>query len=193
MCGSGTILIEAAHIAMNKAPGLGKRKFGFQNWKDFDLDLWLRLVDEAEAQVHPPKGIIFGSDNSGKSLEIAARNIERAGLKDLIKLEKLDFKDARSPEGGGLLVINPPYGERLEEDDHALDEFYKALGDAFKQHWKGYEAWVLSGNLRSLKRLGLRPSKRVPLLNGAIDCRFNKYELYGGSREKPKKQAAEEA
>lgn len=181
MCGSGTILIEAAQIAMDIAPGLGQRRFGFQNWKDFDRALWHRLVMEAEGRKHPPKGIIFGSDISSDSLDIAQRNIERAGLSEYIKLNCKNFADARPPEGPCLLVLNPPYGERLDDPD--LDAFYKLLGDTFKQHFQGSEAWVLSGNLSALKRLGLRPSKRIPLWNGAIDCRFNQYELYGGTRE----------
>jgi putative N6-adenine-specific DNA methylase len=142
---------------------------------------------EAEARKHAPKGIIYGSDISSESLEIAQRNIERAGLDEYIQLNCRNFADAVPPEGAGILVINPPYGERLDDPD--LDAFYKLLGDTFKQKFKGYEAWVLSGNLAALKRLGLRPSKRIPLWNGAIDCRFNKYELYSGSREKGKETA----
>lgn len=182
MCGSGTLLIEGAAIATRFAPGLWRRdRFGFQRWRGHDAALWDRLVAEARAQVRKPDGQIFGSDISAETVRIARRNIERAGMADAIKVTVQDFKDARPPEGGGVIVCNPPYGERLTVE--AIDAFYGQLGDTLKQHCKGYDAWILSGNIQALKRLGLRASRKFQLFNGAIECRFHKFELYAGSRE----------
>ncbi len=181
MCGSGTLLIEAAWIAMDYAPGLCREGFGFQNWADFDAALWKQLVAEAKEQIHPPAALIFGSDISQETVEVAERNIQRAGLEGLVQVSCQDFRDTRPPDGGGILVTNPPYGERLQIME--IEEFYAELGDTFKKYYKGYDAWVFSGNLDAIKRIGLRASRKFPLFNATIDCRFNKYELYAGTRE----------
>jgi putative N6-adenine-specific DNA methylase len=182
MCGSGTLLIEGAWIAKNIAPGLCREGFGFQQWRDFDAHLWELMVAEARAQVRHLTGQIFGSDISAETIELAQRNIQRAGLEGMITLTVQDFRDARPPGEGGLIVTNPPYGERLEVEE--IDTFYAELGDVLKQHCKGYDAWILSGNIPALKRLGLRASKKIPLFNASIECRFHKFELYAGTRER---------
>jgi putative N6-adenine-specific DNA methylase len=188
MCGSGTLLIEGTMIAMNMAPGLNREGFGFQKWGDFDANLWKLIVKEAKAKIQQPKGTIVGSDIAQVTVELARRNIQRAGLDKVIQVQCLDFKDSRPPENGngGLLVTNPPYGERMEIE--VIEEFYKALGDTFKQHYKGYTAWVLTGSPEGLKRVGLRPSKKIPVFNAAIECRFAKFELFAG--RKPSAEAA---
>jgi putative N6-adenine-specific DNA methylase len=182
MCGSGTLLIEAAGIAMDLAPGLCREGFGFQRWADYDESLWNSLLQEAKDRIHPPSGTISGSDVDAETVDIARRNIERAGLKGHVQVRCQDFTDARPPAGGGLLVTNPPYGERMEVEE--IEDFYKSLGNVLKQHYKGFDAWVLSGNTAAIKRIGLRANKKIPLLNGGIECRFHKFELYDGTREK---------
>jgi putative N6-adenine-specific DNA methylase len=182
MCGSGTLLIEAAQIALNIAPGLSRPGFGFQTWRHFDPQLWQQVVAEAEDAVVPQRHLIYGSDIDPATVALARRNIDRAGLSELITVTCQDFRDARPPgDEGGMLIMNPPYGDRLELD--AIDTFYSELGDTLKQHFQNHEAWILSGNLEALKRIGLRASKKIPLLNGPIDCRFQRYELYQGTRD----------
>lgn len=190
MCGSGTLLIEAAQIALNIAPGLSRPGFGFQTWRNYDPQLWQQLVAEAEDATIAQRAEIYGSDISPATVELARRNIDRAGLSELITVECKDFRDAR-PIGdeGGLLIMNPPYGERLELD--SISTFYSELGDTLKQHFQNHEAWILSANLDALKRVGLRASKKIPLLNGPLDCRFQCYELYAGTRETKAKAAPE--
>jgi putative N6-adenine-specific DNA methylase len=182
MCGSGTLLIEAAQIALNIAPGLSRPGFGFQTWRNYNAELWQQLVAEAEAATVPQRAEIYGSDISPATVELARRNIDRAGLSELITVECKDFRDARPiGDAGGLLIMNPPYGERLELD--SISTFYSELGDTLKQHFQNHQAWILSANLEALKRIGLRASKKIPLLNGPLDCRFQCYELYQGTRE----------
>lgn len=181
MCGSGTLLIEGAWIAMNYAPGLCRGTFGFQNWADFDADLWQSLLEDAKAKMHKPTCLIFGSDISQETVEVAHRNIQRAGLEGIVEVTCQDYHDTRPPAGGGVLVTNPPYGERLYIEE--IEAFYAELGDVFKKYYQGFDAWVFSGNLDAIKRIGLRASRKYPLFNATIDCRFNKYELYAGTRE----------
>jgi putative N6-adenine-specific DNA methylase len=190
MCGSGTLLIEAAQIALNIAPGLSRPGFGFQSWRDYDHQLWLELVAQAEGSAVPQRALIYGSDIEPATVAIARRNIDRAGLSELITVECKDFHDARPPgDEGGILIMNPPYGDRLELD--AIDTFYSELGDTLKQHFQNHQAWILSGNIDALKRIGLRASKKIPLLNGPIDCRFHCYDLYQGTRETKAKAVPE--
>ncbi len=182
MCGSGTILIEAGMIARKMAPQLKRRYFGFKTWKDFDKTLWEKIVADAKSKVTPLQVDILGADISERTLEIAVNNIERAGLEEDIELLVGDFFEQAAPvEEAGCIVVNPPYGERLQPSD--IEAFYKQIGDAFKQAYTGWEAWVLSGNIPALKRLGLRASRRVPLFNGPLECRMYKFEMYGGSRK----------
>lgn len=181
MCGSGTLLIEAAGISMNIAPGLWREHFGFQGWRDFDPQLWQTVLDEANDATRMQEHEIWGSDISPNTIELARRNIDRAGLSGNITLTCQDFHDARPPEGGGMLMMNPPYGERLEVE--SINTFYSELGDTLKQHFKNHQAWIFSGNLEALKRIGLRASKKIPLMNGPIDCKLQCYDLYEGTRE----------
>ncbi|OGX89130.1 THUMP domain-containing class I SAM-dependent RNA methyltransferase [Hymenobacter coccineus] len=189
MCGSATILTEAGLIAQRIAPGLFHQgKFGFENWADFDADLWQQVRAEAEAQrLEEPQAYLAGSDIDPKVIDQAAQNITAAGLEDCIRLSVRDVKDAAAPanQGPGLVVTNPPYGERIGEEAE-MAAFYKTIGDALKTNFQGYEAYVLTGNLDAAKTVGLKATRRIPLFNGPIDCRLLKYELYRGSRREPK-------
>ena len=177
MCGSGTILIEAALIAANQAPHKYREWFGFMTWKDFDLRLWKRIKRESRERERPIEVEIIGSDKSEENLRAAQENIHRVRLDRFITLRVKDFaKYKRPPAGPAMLITNPPYGERIVDDD--LFSLYKMIGDQLKNNFKEYEAWIFSAKRDALKHVGLKTSKRIPLFNGPIECRFHKYELY---------------
>ena len=185
LCGSATILTEAGLLAQRVAPGLFHQgKFGFENWPDFDTQLWAKVRAEAEAQrLAEPQAYLAGSDLDPRVLDQAAANIAAAGLDDCIRLAVRDVRAAYPPPDQlpGLVITNPPYGERIGEEA-AMDALYKTIGDALKTNFQGYEAFVFTGNLEAAKAIGLKVSRRIPLFNGPIDCRLLKYELYRGSR-----------
>ncbi len=181
LCGAGTIAIEAAMIARNIPPSMRRREFGFFTWKDFDESLWMKIQKTARSEIRKESPVIISSDRSRKAVEMAAVNIESAGLTDLIDLRCESFEDMTPPETPGTLVMNPPYGERLEEND--IFGLYELLGDTLKQKYSGWRAWILSANSGALKHVGLRPSKKIPIQNGPLDARFYLYEMYKGSRE----------
>ena len=186
MCGSGTIVIEAALKAMNYAPGLlrcgnvasGKPEFGFQRWPGFDHKLWGRLVDEAKSQIHAElPGRILGYDISQEAIEIASHNAEIAGLDKHIRFARGDALNLNPPGNRGVIVCNLPYGERLGQLEE-LKSLYKHFGDVLKQRCVGYTAYLFTGNLKLAKSIGLRTAKRFTLYNGPIECRLLKYELF---------------
>lgn len=184
MCGSGTILIEAAMIAANKAPGSYRTQFGFMKWKDFDKELWDKLTADAKAQERPITTPILGSDNFGRALGSARANLSKAGFLDDVGVTLKDFEELRPPRTPGLLITNPPYGERLQNFD--VNEFYTTIGDQLKRSYAGWEAWLISNNMEALKHVGLRPSKKIILFNGSLECRFQRYDLYDGSKKHSK-------
>ena len=185
MCGSATILTEAGLIAQRIAPGLFHQgKFGFENWYDFDPKLWEEVREEAKSQrLEEPQAYLAGSDLDPKTIDMAAANITAAGLEDCIRLSVRDVKDAVAPvkEQPGIVIMNPPYGERLGEEAE-MAALYKTIGDGLKANFQGFDAFVFTGNLEAAKSIGLKAKRRTPLFNGPIDCRLFKYELYQGSR-----------
>lgn len=186
MCGSGTILIEAAMIALNRAPNKRRAKFGFQSWKDYDAQLWNSLLKEAEEAELRPEGLrLYGSDISGAVLMKAKQNIRHAGLDDIISLKRCSFEQFPVPAKEGMLISNPPYGLRIEPKD--IMKMYKDMGNKMKKDFNGWTCWIFTGNLEAAKFIGLRPSKKIHLFNGPLECRFLKFESYSGSR-KSKKQ-----
>jgi len=180
MCGSGTIPIEAALIALNIPPGYLKKSYGFMKWKDFDSDLWNEIKDNVESKTKLDFKII-ASDKSHEAIEVAARNIKSAKLLKHIVLEKKYFDEQSSESGSGVIIMNPPYGERLKEDD--LIRFYSEIGDTLKNNFAGFDAWLLSASKTAMKKVGLRTSKRLTLFNGALECKYHKYELYKGTKK----------
>lgn len=188
MCGSGTILIEAALIAGNIPPGSYKSYFGFEKWKNFDQEIWDKVYDDAMNQINTNKPVILGCDISKHVARKAVINMNEANLKHSISIEHCAFDDLTVPEGGGILVINPPYGERmnLDEDINAL---YKSIGDTLKKKWAGYDAWIITSNPEAAKHIHLNPKPKIKLFNGALECRFMRYELYSGTRKKEKIEA----
>lgn len=185
MCGSGTILIEAALYAKNIAPGLFKKHFGFMHWKNFDKTLWQAIVEEAKAAIKETDTIFIGSDKTFKAIEIARANATRAGLDEDIRLSNKRFEEVKPPQVvTGLVVMNPPYGERLPIEE--IGPFYKQIGDKLKQDFDGYTAWIISSNVAALKKVGLAASQRLTLFNGPLECKYYKFELYKGSKREPK-------
>ena len=178
-CGSGTLLIEAAMIAKNIAPNLKREKFGFMNWKNYDADLFNKIKKEAIEVQKPLENKIIGVEISGRSLGMARANISSAGLLNVIELHKKDFKEFNAPKEKGVIVSNPPYGERIGEN---VDELYKDFGDTLKKQYNGYSAWFISSNMEALKKVGLKPSRKIKLFNGNLECRLMNYQMYDGSK-----------
>jgi len=185
MCGSGTLLTEAALIAQRIAPGLYHQgKFGFENWADFDVALWESVrMDARQLRLEEPQAYLAGSDISREFIELARENVAAADLEDFIRLGVRDVAEAKAPakEAPGLVIMNPPYGERIGEEAE-MEALYKTIGDTLKSSFQEYDAYIFTGNLEAAKRIGLKTSRRVPLYNGPIECRLLKYELYRGTR-----------
>ena len=176
MCGSGTILIEGAMLAYNIPPGVFNPNFGFMKWKDFNKELWMKIKEEEDAKITPSQGTFIGIDISGRAVDGALRNIEFSGFSEIIKIEKNSFANVLPPPGSGFVVTNPPYDERIQMED--IIDFYKKIGDTLKKKYTGYEAWVISSDLRALKFIGLHPSKKVTIFNGPLECRLVRFTLY---------------
>ncbi len=183
MCGSGTIPIEAALLARNIPAGYFREDYCFLHWKDFNKELWEDIKREAEAKIVQLKCKIVGSDKSGLVIGLARQNLRSAGLTDDIRLKASFFADLEPPSGGGTLVMNPPYDERMKNED--IIQFYKEIGNTFKQKYHGYQAWVISGHMEALKLLGLHATRNIALFNGPLECRFARFVIYEGTKKRP--------
>ncbi|MBS3936594.1 MAG: class I SAM-dependent RNA methyltransferase [Sulfuritalea sp.] len=192
MCGSGTLLLEAAGMALGDAPGLARdmKDFGFTRLLDYEPALWKRLCVEAADRrvVAPDKLPIWGSDRDDDAVARCMQNLAHAGLDDLIEVRRADLLEIAPPAATGVLVANPPYGERLGELDE-LAAFYPRLGDAFKQRFAGWHCWLLSADTRLPKLIGLRPDRKIPLFNGALECRLYGFGIVAGSARREKAKA----
>jgi putative N6-adenine-specific DNA methylase len=181
MCGSGTILVEAALLGHGVAPGL-QRRFGFERWLGFDARRYARLRAEAAAARRGSGPVLAGSDRSARAIDLARRSLRATGLDGTVAWRVCDLTDARpAAPPPGLVVCNPPYGARLE-DPGELTALYGRLGDTLKQHFAGHTAFVLTGALAHIGAIGLSPSRRIVLFNGPIECRLLRFELYAGTR-----------
>lgn len=181
MCGSGTILIEAAMIAANIPPNLNRKEFAFEKWKDWDVDLFEKIEESVLKKVRDFHFTITGYDTAPSAVNKAIDNVENANLSDFIKVEQQDFFQSEKVNDRHLhMVFNPPYGERLDVD---MPVFYKKIGDTLKQSYPGTEAWFITSNLESIKHVGLRPSRKIKLFNGALESKFLKYEIYEGTKK----------
>ena len=180
MCGSGTFLVEAAMTALDAAPGLN-RPFGFEKLENFDAGKWRALHDQVQARRKLVQALpIYGGDKLGNMLKLARENLEAAGLRDAVQLKQVDVLESSPPAVSGIVVMNPPYGERLAGPEE-LAAFYPKLGDALKKRYAGWTAYILSADMRLPKLIGLAASKRTPLYNGALECRLFEYRLVSGS------------
>ena len=179
MCGSGTILIEAAMQALNIPAGFFREHYGFERWKNFDRRLWQRVTDEADIHDDVPVNF-YGSDISARFLGMAEANVKAARLSDFIRLFRKAMRDTQPKRTPATLIFNPPYGERLDMEE--IDDFYKEIGDTLKQNYAGCTAFLISSNIQAIKHIGLHPSKKTTLFNGALECKFLRYDLYAGKR-----------
>ncbi len=184
MCGSGTLVIEAAMIACDRAPGLNRRYWGFNKWKQHQPEIWNVLIKEAEARFEAGKAgarsKILGLDSQGRTLTSARDHSVRAGIEKFVEFEKMDFRDFTLPAelgDAGVMIANPPYGERLG-DTEQLMELYTEMGNVMKRQLKSWTAWILTAKGELTKKIGLRASKRLILFNGPIECRLLKFELF---------------
>ena len=188
MCGSGTILAEAAMIACNIPANINRKEFAFEKWNDWDNDLFDQIVESLLKKVKEFHYTIKGYDKAPSAVSKAKDNIKNANLDDYVTIEQQNFFDTKKETVGPLhMVFNPPYGERLDID---LERFYREMGDTMKQNYPGTNAWFITANLEALKFVGLKPSRKIKLFNGSLEARLVKYEMYEGSK-RTKFQTAE--
>jgi len=191
MCGSGTILTEAVMIAQNIAPRIKWTRFGFMGWKDYDSELWYNIHEEAVNAQENNELNIIGSDNNAVQIRETQAVINELGFQDYVTLEVEDFFDSAAEEPTGMIITNPPYDLRVSTED--VFEFYKTIGDTLKKGYEGWDAWILSGNKDAIKNIGLRTSRKMTLYNGSIECKFQKYEMYRGTKKAKKLEGSPKA
>ena len=177
MCGSGTMLIEAALIARNMAPGIFRKEYAFEKWNDFDADLFDEIYNDDSMErefTHKIKGY----DIDIKAVNTAIMNVKAAGFSSCITVEQADFKDFQQPEEKAIMVTNPPYGERISTPN--LLDTYKMIGERLKHQFTGNDAWILSYREECFEQIGLKPSIKIPVFNGSLECEFRKYQMFDG-------------
>ena len=187
MCGSGTILIEAAMIAKKIPPGILRDSFGFMKWKNFDSNTWDQVLSDAKSKIREAPEKILGSDSNLRSVKLTRQNLESLKIEEVM-LSRKSFFDLSKPTEGTILVSNPPYGERMPVDE--IEQLYIDIGNHLKRNFSGSKAFFISSNVKALKRIGLRPFFKKTVFNGALECRYFGFDLYDGSRRgKPKSPA----
>ena len=180
MCGGGTFLVEAGTMARGRAPG-ARRRFGFEKLAAFDPSLWEKARNEPHAVEHSPA--LYGSDLDPKALNATRRNLAEAGVERWARLERIDVLERTAPAAAGVMIMNPPYGERMGSPEE-LARFYPKLGDALKQRFAGWRCYIFTADLRLPKLIRLEASRRIPLWNGALECRLYEFEIVSGSHRK---------
>tara|TARA_B100000900_G_scaffold313574_1_gene272444 strand:- start:1129 stop:2268 length:1140 start_codon:yes stop_codon:yes gene_type:complete len=184
MCGSGTLPIEAALMSYNIVPGLLRTDYSFKNWNNYDKSIYDKVVKKAKSRIFLNKDVkIFGYDLAFNNVAIALSSVRTINLQSKIKIQKLDFKNFKPLDTEGTIVINPPYGERLQFEIEKLNEFYQMIGDIFKKNCHGHNCFVFSSNLEAIKFIGLQSKFKLPLKNGKLDCRFISYPIKSGTYE----------
>lgn len=177
MCGSGTIPVEAALIARNIAPGVFRKEFGFEKWRDFDQDLFDSIYND-DSQEREFTHKIYGFDNNPRANEIATHNVKAAGVSRDVILRIQPFQQFEQPKEKSIIITNPPYGERISSDD--LLGLYKMIGERLKHAFTGNDAWILSYRDECFDQIGLKPTVKIPLFNGSLECQFRQYQLFDG-------------
>lgn len=180
MCGGATLLVEAAMQALNIPAGFYRREYGFYQWKNFDRALWKKVRDEVDIKDDVDINF-YGSDIDGRFLDIARANVQKARLQDFIILERQDIRHSSPENVPSVVMMNPPYGERLSVDD--INTLYQEIGDTLKKRYAGCRAFIISSDLNALKHIGLKPAHKWPMLNGSLECMFQEYELFAGDRK----------
>jgi putative N6-adenine-specific DNA methylase len=185
MCGSGTLLIEAVLIALNIAPGVFRDKYAFEKWDDFDAELF-ELISTDDSYEREFKFKAYGSDISPKAINAATKNVKNAGLSKYIELQILPFQQMTQAPEQGILITNPPYGERLNPRD--LMQMYAMIGERLKHVFTGYDTWIISSNLEGFENIGLKPISKCKLMNGALDCEYRQYQIFSGKHKEFKQR-----
>jgi putative N6-adenine-specific DNA methylase len=185
MCGSGTLLIEAVLIALNVAPGVFRSHYAFEKWEDFDAELFEQISTD-DSHERPFAYKAYGSDISPKAIQAAMRNVKNAGLIKYIELQILPVQKLDEVPKEGILITNPPYGERLRPED--LDHIYAALGERLKHRFAGYDAWIISSYAKGFAQIGLKPASKCKLVNGALDCEYRQYHIFSGKHKEFKRK-----
>ena len=180
MCGSGTLLIEAALIAYNIPANIFRKRFGFEGWKDFNKELWEIIKETSLNKERNYQGKIMGADKFQKAVRISRRNIENALMHGNIKVKNSNFFETEI-NPGTFVMFNPPYGERIEL---GINDFYEKIGTTLKHNYQGCIIWLLSSDVENMKLIGLKPNRKLKLMNGDLECSFRRFEVYEGSRKK---------
>ena len=175
--------------AMKIPPGYYRKQWGFMKWDDYDAELWQRIRQEADDKICDFEYEIWASDRSPKAVAIAEGNLNYAHLQHDIQLMKKDMHDLTPPEGGGIMVINPPYGDRLEEDN--IDQLYEEIGHTLKHNFQGFQCWLITDDAVALRHVGLKPTAKIPVWNGPLECRFVRFDIFEGSLKEKKAREAE--
>jgi putative N6-adenine-specific DNA methylase len=181
MCGSGTFSIEAALMADKIPPGIFRESYSFMNWKSFDAALFNTIREGLVSRIEDNKARIYASDISPRAVLAAKENIYRAGVEDVVRIEKADFNKLKAPEQKTFVILNPPYGERLKPED--IEKLYAEIGSVLKHTFMGSEAWIFSAAEDAFKHIGLKPSRKIKLFNGSLECKLMRFEMYSGSKK----------
>ncbi len=189
MTGSGTIAIEAALLACNVPPNFARTHFAFENWSDYDQALLSEVLNEAQAAYKPLQVNIFSREVQSNNIRATRVNINAANMRKSINLEQEDFFMAKAPSDSGIIVMNPPYGERLELRE-GLPDFYSKIGSTLKHEYTNWQAWIISSDFTSFENLGLKPSKKIPVMNGKLECQFRRYDIFEGKLKEEKSRTS---
>ena len=184
MCGAGTIAIEAALWANNIPPGYYRNEFGFMRWRNFDEKTYDTIYESSISKIKNDKVEIIANDIDFPSIKKAKTNTKNAKVDDVINCTQQSFFDMTPPRQAGVVILNPPYGERLPVAE--IEKLYKEIGDKLKKDFKGFSAWIITSSPEAIKSIGLRPSRRIQVFNGSLECRYLKFDLYDGSKKASK-------
>ncbi|WP_430810171.1 MULTISPECIES: THUMP domain-containing class I SAM-dependent RNA methyltransferase [unclassified Carboxylicivirga] len=186
MCGTGTILMEAAMMACDMPPAYKRKHFGFMSWADYDKALWEKIYSEAEAKIRYPKVNIVGGDNNAQAIDMAKTASLDFRLNRQVRIVRSNMEDHMPPAPRGMMITNPPYGERLTKDN--INEFYKKIGTHLKRNYTDWQAWIITSNTEALKHVGLRPDSKYTLYNGSLECKYVAYDMFEGEMKAFKKK-----
>lgn len=181
MCGAGTIAIEAALWANNIPPGYYRNEFGFMRWRNFDETTYETIFESSINKIKNDKVEIIANDIDAPTIKKAKTNTKNAKVDDVVTCTNESFFDMQPTRQGGVVILNPPYGERLPVEE--IEKLYKEIGNKLKKDFKGFNAWVITSSPEAVKSIGLRPSRRIQVYNGSLECRYLKFELYDGSKK----------
>ena len=184
MCGAGTIAIEAALWANNIPPGYYRNDFNFMRWRNYDEKLYELIFESSVDKIREDKVSIIANDIDARTVKKAAGNVKNAKVDDVVTCTNVSFFDLKPDRSGGVVILNPPYGERLPVTE--IEQLYKEIGDKLKKDFQNFNAWIITSSPEAIRSIGLRPSRKIQVYNGALECRYLKYELYGGSKKASK-------